>query len=43
VRYDAYGATSQSLVMRVRSGTVRLIDTRHRADRLGQYSSVEFR
>ena len=43
VRYDAYGATSQSLVMRVRSGTVRLIDTRHRADRIGQYSSVEFR
>jgi fructose-1,6-bisphosphatase II len=43
VRYDAYGATSQSLVMRVRSGTIRTIDTRHRADRIGQYSSVEFR
>ena len=43
VRYDAYGATSQSLVMRVRSGTIRTIDTRHRADRIGQYSSLEFR
>ncbi|MFZ9913543.1 MAG: class II fructose-bisphosphatase [Ilumatobacteraceae bacterium] len=43
VRYDAYGASSQSLVMRVRSGTIRTIDTRHRADRIGQYSSDEFR
>ncbi|NDF68640.1 MAG: fructose-bisphosphatase class II [Actinobacteria bacterium] len=43
VRYDTYGATSQSLVMRVRSGTIRTIDTRHRADRIGQYSSLEFR
>ncbi len=43
VRYDEYGASSQSIVMRSRSGTIRLIDTRHRADRLGQYSSDEFR
>jgi fructose-1,6-bisphosphatase II len=42
VRYDSYGATSQSLVMRSRSGTVRVIDTQHRADRIGQYSSAEF-
>jgi hypothetical protein len=27
----------------VRSGTIRTIDTRHRADRIGQYSSAEFR
>ena len=31
VRYDAYGARSQSLVMRSRSGTIRYIDTHHRA------------
>ena len=43
VRYDSYGARSQSLVMRSRSGTVRVIDTQHRADRIGQYSSAEFR
>ena len=42
VRYDSYGATSQSLVMRSRSGTVRVIGTQHRADRIGQYSSAEF-
>jgi hypothetical protein len=29
--------------MRSRSGTVRVIDTQHRADRIGQYSSAEFR
>jgi hypothetical protein len=28
--------------MRSRSGTVRVIDTQHRADRIGQYSSAEF-
>jgi fructose-1,6-bisphosphatase II len=42
VRYDTYGARSQSLVMRSRSGTVRYIDTHHRADRLTAYSSDEF-
>ncbi|MEY2741375.1 MAG: class II fructose-bisphosphatase [Ilumatobacteraceae bacterium] len=43
VRYDAYGARSQSLVMRSRSGTIRVVETHHRADRIGQYSSDEFR
>ena len=43
VRYDSYGARSQSLVMRSRSGTVRVIDTQHRADRIGKYSSDDFR
>jgi len=43
VRYDAYGARSHSLVMRSRSGTIRYIDTRHRADRLTAYASDEFR
>ncbi|MEZ5322248.1 MAG: class II fructose-bisphosphatase [Microthrixaceae bacterium] len=33
VRFDRNGATSQSLVMRSRSGTVRLIDARHRPDK----------
>jgi len=43
VRYDAYGARSHSLVMRSRSGTIRYIDTHHRADRLTAYASDEFR
>ncbi len=43
VRYDAYGARSQSLVMRSRSGTIRIVETQHRADRIGQYSSDEYR
>jgi fructose-1,6-bisphosphatase II len=34
VHYDRAGATTQSLVMRSRSGTVRLVEARHRADKL---------
>jgi fructose-1,6-bisphosphatase II len=34
VHYDNRGATTQSLVMRSRSGTVRRIDARHRLDKL---------
>jgi fructose-1,6-bisphosphatase II len=34
VHYDGSGATTQSLVMRSRSGTVRRIDARHRLDKL---------
>jgi fructose-1,6-bisphosphatase II len=37
VHYDARGATTQSLVMRSRSGTVRRIDARHRLDKLSMY------
>ena len=37
VHYDARGATTQSLVMRSRSGTVRLVDARHRLDKLSMY------
>jgi len=37
VHYDAQGATTQSLVMRSRSGTVRRIDARHRLDKLKMY------
>src|SRR5690606_1162370 len=42
VHYDRDGATTQSLVMRSKTGTVRLIDCKHRLDKLGQFSSVDF-
>ena len=42
VHYDARGATTQSLVMRSKSGTVRRIDARHRLRKLKEYSSIEF-
>jgi fructose-1,6-bisphosphatase II len=42
VHYDGRGATTQSLVMRSRSGTVRQVNARHRLVKLSRYSSVEF-
>ena len=42
VHYDGRGATTQSLVMRSRSGTVRRIDARHRLHKLREFSSVDF-
>jgi fructose-1,6-bisphosphatase II len=42
VHYRPSGATTQSIVMRSRSGTVRLIDGYHRMDKLREYSSVDF-
>jgi fructose-1,6-bisphosphatase II len=42
VHYDRNGATTQSLVMRSKSGTVRLIDARHRLDKLSEFSAVSF-
>ena len=42
VRYDEFGASTQSLVMRSKSGTVRLIDARHPLHKLGEYSAIEF-
>lgn len=42
VHYDARGASTQSLVMRSRSGTVRLINARHRLQKLKEFSSIEF-
>ncbi len=42
VRYDQFGATTQSLVMRSKSGTVRLIDARHPLHKLNEYSAIEF-
>ena len=42
VRFHAGGATTQSLVMRSRSGTVRMIEARHRLDKLREISSVDY-
>ena len=42
VHYNSKGATTQSLVMRSRSGTVRRIDARHRLVKLREYAAVEF-
>ena len=42
VRYDSRGATTESLVMRSKSGTVRRIDARHRLKKLARYASVQF-
>ena len=42
VHFDARGATTQSLVMRSRSGTVRRIDARHSIDKLTEFSAVPF-
>jgi fructose-1,6-bisphosphatase II len=43
VHYDARGATTHSLVMRSKSGTVRRIEARHALEKLSEYSSVDFR
>jgi fructose-1,6-bisphosphatase II len=42
VHYTGGGATTQSLVMRSKSGTVRMIDSEHRLDKLRHYSAVPF-
>jgi fructose-1,6-bisphosphatase II len=42
VRYDSSGASTDSLVMRSKSGTVRRIDARHRLKKLALYASVAF-
>jgi fructose-1,6-bisphosphatase II len=42
VQYDNRGATTQSLVMRSKSGTVRQINSRHRLDKLRSYAAIEF-
>jgi fructose-1,6-bisphosphatase II len=42
VRYDARGAHTQSLVMRSRSGTVRMVDGHHRLDKLATFASVDY-
>lgn len=42
VRYEAEGATTHSLVMRSRSGTLRRIQSEHRLSKLRAYSAVNF-
>ncbi|GAA4705762.1 class II fructose-bisphosphatase [Pseudonocardia yuanmonensis] len=42
VHYRAGGCTTQSIVMRSRSGTVRLIDGYHRLTKLREYASIDF-
>jgi fructose-1,6-bisphosphatase II len=42
VHYDARGATTQSLVTRSRSGTVRQVNARHQLGKLSRYASVAF-
>jgi fructose-1,6-bisphosphatase II len=42
VRYHDFGATTQSLVMRSKSGTLRKIDASHPLAKLAEYSAVPF-
>jgi fructose-1,6-bisphosphatase II len=42
VRFDFQGVTTQSLVMRSRSGTVRRIDAHHQIGKLQEYSDVDY-
>lgn len=42
VRIDSSGIRTQSLVMRSRSGTVRLIDARHRVEKLREFSAIDY-
>ncbi len=43
VRYFGGGATTQSLIMRSRSGTIRMINSRHRLEKLNRYSAIDYR
>ncbi len=42
VRFDRRGALTQSLSMRSKSGTTRLIDARHQLSKLSRYASIDF-
>ena len=42
VRYSGGGAHTQSIVMRSKSGTVRVIEAYHRLDKLREYASIDF-
>jgi fructose-1,6-bisphosphatase II len=42
VRFQAGGAHTQSIVMRSKSGTIRVIDSYHRLEKLALYSAVDF-
>jgi fructose-1,6-bisphosphatase II len=42
VRYYSGGCTTQSIVMRSKSGTVRMIEAYHRLSKLNEYSAIDF-
>jgi fructose-1,6-bisphosphatase II len=42
VRYRAGGATTHSLVMRSRSGTIRYVESQHKLTKLMTYSGIDF-
>ena len=42
VRYFGGGCTTQSIVMRAKSGTVRMVEAYHRLSKLNEYSAVDF-
>lgn len=42
VHYSARGATTQSLVTRSKSGTVRIVNATHRLSKLTEYAAVDF-
>jgi fructose-1,6-bisphosphatase II len=42
VRYRGGGATTESLVMRSRSGTIRRVTSQHRLSKLRAYSAIDF-
>ena len=42
VRYRSGGVSTQSIVMRSKSGTIRMVDGMHRLEKLRQYSMVDF-
>ena len=42
VRFSQRGATTQSLVMRSRSGTVRMVEARHRLDKLAGFAEIDY-
>jgi fructose-1,6-bisphosphatase II len=42
VRYWGDGAATQSLVMRSKSGTIRVIDAQHHWTKLNAYSAVKY-
>lgn len=42
VRYRSGGAYTQSIVMRSKSGTIRVIDSYHRLEKLARYAVIDF-
>ena len=42
VRFHAEGATTQTLVMRSKSGTIRFMESDHRLGKLRKYAAVQF-